>query len=105
MKKILFAAASSALLMVSAQASAADGAKVYNSACFACHKMGVANAPKVGDKAAWGPRIAKGKDTLYTHALQGFTGEKGTMPAKGGYAHLSDEEVKAAVDYMVSQAK
>lgn len=105
MKKILFAAASGALLMVSAQASAADGAQVYNSACFACHKTGVANAPKVGDAAAWAPRIEQGNDTLYKHAIEGFQGAKGVMPPKGGYAHLSDEDVKAAVDYMVAQSK
>ena len=65
----------------------------------------VAGAPKVGDKAAWGPRIAQGKDTLYTHALQGFQGKKGVMPPKGGQAQLADADVKSAVDYMVSQAQ
>ena len=70
---------------------------------MACHGAGVAGAPKIGDKADWGPRIAQGKDTLYTHATQGFTGKKGTMPPKGGAANLSDEEVKAAVDYMVAR--
>jgi cytochrome c5 len=85
--------------------SAAKGKAVFDGTCTACHGAGVAGAPKVGDKAAWGPRIAQGKDTLYKHALGGFTGKTGTMPAKGGNTGLSDDDVKAAVDYMVSQAK
>lgn len=76
------------------------GEKVYNANCVSCHGAGVLGAPKVGDKAAWGPRIAQGKDTLYTHALNGFK----MMPPKGGNAALKDEEVKAAIDYMVSKA-
>ena len=58
-------------------------------------------APKPGDKADWGPRIAQGKDTLYKHALEGFTGAKGMMPARGGNSKMADDDVKAAVDYMV----
>jgi cytochrome c5 len=85
--------------------SAAKGKSVFDGTCTACHSAGVAGAPKVGDKAAWGPRIGQGKDTLYKHALGGFTGKTGTMPAKGGNTSLSDDDVKAAVDYMVSQAK
>jgi cytochrome c5 len=68
------------------------------------HAAGVAGAPKPGDKADWGPRIAKGKDLLYKHALEGFTGEKGMMPARGGSTTLSDDDVKSAVDYMVSRS-
>lgn len=86
---------------VSAPADAADGKAVYDKACMVCHAAGVANAPKLGDKAAWKDRIAKGMDTLYTHSLKGFK----AMPPKGGNASLSDADVKAAVDYMVSQAK
>ena len=66
-----------------------------------CHAAGVAGAPKPGDKAEWDPRIAQGKDTLYKHAIEGYTGAKGAMPARGGNAKMSDEDVKAAVDYMV----
>lgn len=73
--------------------------------CTACHSTGVAGAPKVGDKAAWEPRIAQGTEVLYKHAIGGFTGKSGTMPPKGGRTDLSDDEVKAAVDYMVSKAK
>jgi len=79
-----------------------DGKKVYGNVCSMCHAAGVAGAPKPGDKADWGPRIAQGKDMLYKHALEGFTGAKGMMPARGGSTTLKDEEVKAAVDYMVS---
>ncbi|MDT3706436.1 MAG: c-type cytochrome [Thiobacillus sp.] len=82
--------------------AAADGKKVFGNVCSMCHAAGVAGAPKPGDKADWGPRIAQGKDMLYKHALEGFTGAKGTMPARGGSTTLKDEEVKAAVDYMVS---
>lgn len=82
-----------------------NGEAIYNQTCVACHGAGVAGAPKIGDKADWGPRIAKGKDTLYTHALQGFQGSKGVMPPKGGNTSLSDADVKAAVDYMVSKAQ
>jgi cytochrome c5 len=91
--------------MVSAPAAMADGKATYDSVCFACHATGAAGAPKMGDKAAWAPRIAKGMDTLHTHAINGFQGNSGVMPAKGGRADLSDADVKAAVDYMVSQSK
>ncbi|MGE5471696.1 MAG: c-type cytochrome [Bacteroidota bacterium] len=78
-----------------------DGVTVFNTVCSACHATGAAGAPKAGDKAAWGPRIAQGKEVLYKSALGG----KNAMPAKGGAAGLSDAEVKAAVDHMVGLAK
>ena len=68
---------------------------------MACHATGVAGAPKLGDKAGWGPRIQQGIDTLLHSALKG----KNAMPPKGGHASLSDAQVRAAVEYMVSQAK
>jgi len=86
-------------------AKAADGKATYDKACMACHAAGVAGAPKLGDKAAWKDRIAQGNDTLYTHAIKGFTGKKGMMPAKGGNASLADADVKAAVDFMVGKSK
>ncbi len=73
-----------------------SGADVYNT-CAACHTSGAAGAPKLGDAAAWAPRIAKGNDTLYNHAINGFNG----MPAKGLCGDCSDDEIKAAVDHMV----
>lgn len=88
-----------------ASAGGADGAAVYNKTCSLCHAAGVAGAPKPGNKEEWGPRIAQGKDTLYKHAIEGFTGEKGMMPPRGGGASLTDEQVKAAVDYMVAQSQ
>ncbi|MAF07951.1 MAG: cytochrome c5 family protein [Acidiferrobacteraceae bacterium] len=89
-------------VQVAAAATAIDGAGVYQSACMACHAAGVAGAPRVGDIAGWADRIAQGGDTLYTNAIQGFQGEAGMMPAKGGNMALSDGEVKAAVDHMVA---
>jgi cytochrome c5 len=80
---------------------AADGKKVYDATCTACHTAGVANAPKPGDKAAWAPRLKQGMDAMMQSALKG----KGAMPPKGGATNLSDAEVRAAVEFMVSQSK
>ncbi len=82
----------------------AMGKGVYDKACALCHAAGVAGAPKLGDKTDWAPRIAQGNETLYKHAIEGYQGAKGMMPAKGGNSTLSDAEVKASVDYMTSQA-
>ena len=84
-----------------AQGAAASGKSTFDTVCTACHGSGIAGAPKFGDKAAWAPRIKTGKDALYASALHG----KGAMPPKGGNPALSDADVKAAVDYMVSAAK
>jgi cytochrome c5 len=83
--------------------AAADmsGEGVYNAACAACHAAGVAGAPKLGDAAAWAPRIAQGMDTLADHAIKGFQGAAGYMPAKGGRPDLTDDAVRAAVQHMV----
>ncbi len=83
----------------------AKGEAVYKQACSVCHAAGVAGAPKLSDKANWQPRIAQGKAVLYGHAIKGFTGSIGMMPAKGGNSSLSDDDVMAAVDYMVAQGK
>ncbi|MES2900185.1 MAG: c-type cytochrome [Pseudomonadota bacterium] len=83
---------------------AVDGQKVYGTACAACHTAGIAGAPKLADKANWAPRIKQGNAVLYDHAIKGFQGKAGMMPAKGG-SSASDDEVKAAVDYMVAAAK
>lgn len=83
----------------------AKGEHVYKGTCAMCHATGAGGAPNFGNKADWDPRIAQGKETLYSHALKGFTGTKGVMPPKGANASLPDDDVKAAVDYMVSQIK
>jgi len=92
-------------LVTAGPAAAADGKAVYDQACMACHAQGVAGAPKFGDAEAWAPRIEQGMETLYENSINGFQGETGVMPPKGGFANLSDEEVKAAVDYMVENAE
>ncbi len=98
---VLAAATPSAAAATSAAASKPDGKKIYDAVCMVCHGSGVAGAPKFGDKAAWAPRIKTGIEMLHNVALKG----KGAMPPKGGNAALSDAEVTAAVDYMVSAAK
>ncbi|NGX17333.1 cytochrome c5 family protein [Wenzhouxiangella sp. XN24] len=98
------AAATVAATSAPAPAAAAetlDGEGVYNAACTACHGPGIAGAPKTGDATAWAPRIDKGMDTLVQHAIEGFQGDAGYMPPRGGYSNLSDEEVRDAVQYMV----
>lgn len=80
------------------------GKKLYESTCVACHGAGIAGAPKFGDKTAWADRIKQGQNVLYEHAIKGFQGKAGMMPPKGG-STASDEEVKAAVDYMAAAAK
>lgn len=82
-----------------------DGTAAYEAACHACHGAGIAGAPKAGDKAAWGPRVAQGKDTLYDHAIKGFNGKTGVMPAKGGRTDWPDDLVKQAVDHMLELNK
>ncbi|MCL2022312.1 MAG: c-type cytochrome [Betaproteobacteria bacterium] len=74
-----------------------DGATVYAQICKTCHDHGISGAPKIGDKAAWEPRLATGMETLYNSSLHG----KNVMPPKGGNSSLSDEEVRSAVDFMV----
>jgi cytochrome c5 len=81
------------------------GQELFQQTCSVCHAQGIAGAPKAGDKAAWGPRIAEGKATLYEHALQGYQGKTGVMPPKGGRTDAPDDLVKQAVDYMVGLAQ
>ena len=85
-------------------ATAMTGPQVYNTACLACHASGVGGAPVVGDTAQWADRIAQGIDVLQRHAIEGFSGAAGYMPAKGGRIDLSDDEVASAVDYMVGES-
>lgn len=86
------------------QQAADAGKKLFDASCVACHGAGIAGAPKFADKAAWAPRLKQGSAALYEHALKGFQGKAGMMPPKGG-SSASDEEVKAAVDYMANAAK
>ncbi|MDX1456359.1 MAG: cytochrome c5 family protein [Marinobacter sp.] len=85
----------------SASSGPRSGDAVYSAVCTACHSTGAAGAPVVGDAGAWGPRIDKGLDTLIDHAINGFN----AMPAKGGCANCPDEEIQAAVEYMVGESK
>ncbi|MGC1818635.1 MAG: c-type cytochrome, partial [Casimicrobiaceae bacterium] len=80
------------------------GEQVFGQVCKACHETGIAGAPKAGDKAAWGPRIAQSEKVLLQHALAGFQGKAGVMPAKGGNTELTDDEVHRAVVYMANLA-
>lgn len=96
------AAAKAAAAAAAPVATVLSGPQVYNAACVACHGAGVGGAPVYGDAAGWAPRIAQGNDTLYSHAIDGYTGSAGYMPPKGGRLDLSDEEIQAAVDYMIA---
>ena len=87
------------------EVSEPDGEQIYSTACMACHGAGIAGAPRTGDIAAWSDRISAGMDALFNHAINGFQGSKGMMPAKGGNPSLSDAEVQAAVEYMVAQSQ
>lgn len=88
-----------------APADLATGENVYKKTCSMCHQSGVGGAPRHGNKEEWAPRIAQGKEVLYGHAINGFRGSKGFMPARGSNFSLSDAEVKAAVDFMAGKAQ
>jgi cytochrome c5 len=79
----------------------AHGQAIYRQACAFCHDKGVAGAPKPGEKDAWTPRLAQGMDALYAAAWRG----KGAMPAKGGNPSLTENDIHAAVDYLVAQSR
>jgi cytochrome c5 len=82
-----------------------SGTELFEQTCNACHGQGIGGAPKAGDKAAWAARIAKGKATLYEHALKGIQEGSAVMPPKGGRTDAPDELVKQAVDHMVQMAQ
>jgi len=82
-----------------------DGKTIFGNLCTTCHANAATGAPVITDKGAWAPRVAQGLDTLVKHATEGFTGSKGVMPAKGGNPALTDAQVKATVEWMLSQVK
>ena len=79
----------------------AAGEKVYKNTCSICHRLGLKGAPRLGDKEDWALRLAQGNEILYVHAVKGYRGSKGSMPSRGSNAKLTEDEVRAAVDYMV----
>ena len=78
-----------------------DGQVIYDNVCMACHTTGAGGSPKLV-QSDWDARLEQSMDTLYMHAIEGYTGDSGLMPAKGGRSDLTDEQVKAAVDYIVN---
>lgn len=91
--------------LVATSLSHADGQSDYEQNCTACHGFGIAGAPKLGDTENWAPRIARGKEELYSNAINGFTGDFGYMPAKGGFTNLSEARIREIVDFMVAQSE
>jgi cytochrome c5 len=83
----------------------ASGEEAYQAVCSVCHAGGIGGAPKLGDKAAWAPRMAQGAATLHKHSIEGFKGSAGYMPPRGGRADLPDELIIQAVDYMVDAVR
>ena len=81
-----------------------DGAVIFNNLCTGCHTSGAGGAPTL-TAAGMGARVAKGADTLHKHAIEGFQGTAGVMPAKGGNPALTDDQVKATVDWMLANIK
>lgn len=96
------AAAKAAAASQVAYGGTKDGAVIYDNLCAGCHKAGVGGAPML-TAAGIGARAGQGKDTLHKHAIEGFTGSAGVMPAKGGNPALTDDQVKATVDWMLDQ--
>lgn len=94
------AEAASATATAAADDSSAVGEDIYLKACKNCHDLGVANAPKLGDDAAWAARIAKGNDALLQSVMKGLN----AMPPKGACMSCSDEELRSAMEYMVEQS-
>ncbi len=101
--KIRLAISIAAITLAAPMLAVADeGADTYNVACVACHGSGIAGAPKL-EAEAWKGRLEKGEETLIKHAIEGFQGETGFMPAKGGRVDMSDAAITAAVKYMIAE--
>lgn len=101
--RLLLASLGLATAGIAHAAAPSEGEVPYKTACAACHDQGTAGAPRLGDRAAWAPRLKQGVDALYKVGLAGKPGT--AMVAKGGYARLTDAEVRAAVDFMVARAR
>ncbi|MFT3790506.1 MAG: c-type cytochrome [Rudaea sp.] len=82
-----------------------DGKTIFGNLCQTCHTNAATGAPLITDKTAWKDRVAEGEDTLIKHAIEGFTGKKGVMPARGGNPSLTDAQVKATVEWILTQVK
>lgn len=98
MRRALLAGLAATALIGAADAMAADGKEIYNKSCALCHNS---LQPKLGDKSAWEPRLKQGNDALVAAVIKG----KGSMPPKGGNAALSEADVRAAVEYMLTTVK
>ncbi|MGR8935494.1 MAG: c-type cytochrome [Gammaproteobacteria bacterium] len=101
MKTSIVIATAGFFLMTCGIANARDGKEIYDGKCMACHTSGIANAPKLGDKAAWEPLAAQGVDALVASVKQG----KNAMPPMGTCSDCTDDELKAVVQYMIDAAK
>lgn len=109
---IIFAMTCTALVLVacfdgdkSEQVAISPGQAIWQKNCAVCHQQGLAGSPMIGNKKQWLPRLTKGMPLLFEHAINGYSGETGEMPPKGGNEMLTDGEVKQAVTYMVSKVK
>ncbi len=99
------AQASDAERAAGAYGGTTSGKAIYAHLCHTCHTTGIAGAPRLGDRSAWAPRIARGMHTLIAHALHGYTGANGNrMPAKGGNPELSRTQIANTVRWMVKQS-
>lgn len=101
MTKMILASVTGLLISMSGIAQAADGKAIYEQSCKVCHAAGVAGAPKLGDKETWAPRIAQGDAKLLENAINGLN----AMPPKGTCMNCSDEDLAAAISFMVSQSQ
>ena len=101
MKKTASLAIAIALFAVAGTSNAREGKEIYDTKCYICHATSVAGSPKFGDKAAWAPRIEKGMDAMMVTVIKG----KGAMPPKGTCMDCTDDELKAAAQYMVDAVK
>ena len=88
-----------------APAVVSQGEQIWSKTCAVCHSQGLGGSPPIGNVKMWAPRIAQGLPVLYEHAKNGYSGNTGEMPARGGNPALTDKEIELAVEYMVSQSK